>query len=501
MDIFFFFQGPLPVKEQTLESVMSSNRAKRHYFGDGEEDYVDDACTYNVGIAKAVLKMISKSKFDKIIYAYDDFRDVKKVNDSVDAELENLCVELVPVHYSRDDDSDTILNNICMDPRAKDSFKEGNTVHIATNSGIRSNVMFFSTFTQILGCRKVTTKLYYGASDEIKDSEGKPIGDKVKNITDTNKYYEILRGIELFTETGNPEKLISSFSDKKNEKLGELFTLMTRFYENIQVCRRVENNGLLDTYKLLISKLNELKDDAELPVTLKLLLPSIERSFVDRQVKKGDVEDIELIHIIKWCLKNKLIAQAYFILHVELTAFLMERNILVNKFPGKEDIKKLMGDLYDDYYYKYYKDPKSFPVDNMDTIIKSYVTYISKKKYTDDKQILKKFGFEFSDYQICKKAIMLCTLVRRIRNSMAHSNNYDIIEDYKCLIQTIDVYNKEYKSRISDSNRDGIYTMVIKSNDGGKVKSIPASSEDFYDICEYLLNKILVDIKELCKNI
>lgn len=502
MNIFFFFQGPVPVdkkKEQTLESVMNSNRAKRHYFGDGENDYVDGACTYNVGIAKAVLKMIKKSKFDNIIYAYDDFRDVEEVNKAVDEELGELCKDLVPVHYSKDDDSDTILKSICMDQGANDSFKEGNTVYIASNSGIRSNVMFFSTFSQILDCRKVTTELYYESNGEVKDSSGKSIGDKVKNITDTNKYYEILRGIELFTETGNPTKLINSFRDNKNEKLNELFALMTRFYENIQVCRRVENNGLLDTYKLLKSKLNELKDDAKLPVTLKLLLPSIERSFVDRQVKRGGVEDIELIHIIKWCLKNKLIAQAYFILNVELVSFLMEKNILKNNFPNKERIKQVIGDSFKETHYKYYKSPKSLPVDNMDIIMKSYVAYISE--HENEGQILQKFGFEFSDYQICNKAIMICTLVRRIRNSMAHSNNYDIIEDYKCLIPMIDVYNKDYVSRNSYLNRKGIYTMIKKIANGSEEKSIPASSEDFYDICEYFLNKILVDIKELCKNI
>ncbi|MBE6843589.1 MAG: hypothetical protein E7510_12290 [Ruminococcus sp.] len=476
MNIFFFFQSKIS------EDKMKDNKAeKKYYYGKKENEFVKNCSTYNSGMVKSVSKLIN-AKFDKVICAYDGFEGYEIVNDAVEKDLTSndavvTSENMIKVLYKKEDSSEEIISKICRG--SGNIFDEKSKVYIGTNGGNRNNMMFFLTFVEIMSCRGVETRLFYA---ECKDND-----EEIVEISKNNNFYGLLRSVELFTEVGNPIKLIEYYKDNNNEDLKSLFEYMKKFYYSIQVCRRVSEKGLLDTYRDLIKHIEDINqkyvinngltgddnsDSDKIPTELKLLIPHIKSRFV-----KEDIEGKELIHIIQWCLDNNNITLGYFIFDVELVKFLMEKNFLTNKFLNTDKLCNI-------------DKKKNNSDDKFEKMVELIKGCSSKLKCNPDgkfssenKGILEKYGFGNDDYQKNYKIVSICTITRRIRNSIAHSKDYDVL------------YNKQFlKDLIKSYEKRGPKLLTGKKNG---FDTLEANHQDYFTIIKNLLSYMLDDIKEM----
>ncbi len=346
--------------------------------------------------------------------------------------------------YSNNDSADEILKKII----GSCHFDIGDTVFIVANSGIRNNVMFFTTFTEILKSMGVTMRLIYAENANPQ---------RIIDVSANNKYFEVLRGVELFTETGNPQKLKRCYSD--SESLQKLFGHMEQFYKNIQVCKPVQGDGesVVKIYTDMMQEIDAIMAREDTDIIIKLLLPDIKRSFQpDKNI------DEPFLQILRWCSDKGNILSGYFILDAEFTQFLMDKKILSfkgswkNGLPTKDKLT---------YAYKFekdfnrYKDGKN-QITDVRTILHAFTKDTrcdnNSFDYHDKKSLEDKF---FNWYirtpntsekiVLLYKILMLHELARKIRNNMAHTELKNVIEkdEYSGLLIVADEINRKIISQ------------------------------------------------------
>ena len=141
-------------------------------------------------------KMVADCKMalDHIICVSDIGDDNKEF---LTAGLQDVMKDTPPItwiSHDRYDRSDIILKKIS----SEFEFQENDQLFILTNGGARNNVMFFSTFTQIMKVKGLDTRLIYITQETP---------EVIKDVSSDNRYFDVLRAVELFTQSGNPKQL------------------------------------------------------------------------------------------------------------------------------------------------------------------------------------------------------------------------------------------------------------------------------------------------------
>ena len=319
--------------------------------------------------------------------------------------------------------------------------------------------MFFSTFTQIIQDNGIDTKLIYITQDSP---------EIIKDVTANNKYFDVLRAVELFNKTGNPKGLKKYYEDDSDLKV--LLDLMESFYKNIQICKPVNNEtGIEKIYKGMLDQIDELMNK-DIDIIIKLLLPTIKSKFMPVE---GCNEPF--IQILKWCCNNDMILTGFFILDSEYKLYLYNKKVIQFKGfdkngtninltnPGSNAIKNLgycdgekNKKTKNKDKYKYYeeKDKNKYSVCiNGDTIryndclsiifryIVEQTRCVDCSKLNPDcpNDYFKKMKECLENWEVCLdtddrknlklyELILLQDFIRNLRNSMAHSDIKYIIK-------------------------------------------------------------------------
>lgn len=256
----------------------------------------------------------------------------KLLQDTLDYELNGFSdAHPAWAFFQKNDDADTILQRI----QEQAPLANGDTVYLAINGGVRHLVMFLSVFMEIMKAKGVKVKLIYVA-------DGKP--QEILDVTDENsRYFDILRGVELFTKTGNPQQLMNCYSGKYDT----LFKLMQQFYYGLQLCRPVSGEGMTATYQKMMKQLNDLESQENTDTVMKLMIPEIRRRFQPRGEQAKS-----FLQILTWCKENGMILQGYFIMTAEFSAYWSDWDLSQMDFIKAE---KTYVTAYDDLK-KYYAD-------------------------------------------------------------------------------------------------------------------------------------------------
>lgn len=528
--------------------------------------YVDDV-NYNTSIAEAVFHHININatddniiKFDKIINIYDNksmvsneitYEKLKKYvkDDICDAKIEINIDKLAKNQNLRKDyDYDILLGKLL----AAYDFKEGSKVYIATNGGQRDMMMFISTLAQILSHKGIESFMFYENIDGIVSQ---------KKVS----YYDLLRAVDLFIETGNPNKLSALY--KNESELNNLIKKMEMFYEKIQVCRKVDSKELYSTnpddsrpintpiqvvYRELISVIDEISKDEnskKIPSTLSLILPNIKRAFVNvewdeyREHNPGtwkysmlkNPEELDILNIVKWCHDNNLITIGYFIFRVEMMNFITKckgflnvdfldsrdlpnyQNIMNSNKNQDGDDENIDNSMLVSHMLRY-GDDKNDASERLDALIILYSAYIYEKFKNDKslleykrtemymaainrkkeikKESLEKFGFKFEENEVddVYNTIMRCNLIRRIRNTLAHSDNKSVAGGVNSYLDDIIL---EYDRRLKERKKEGVLSEKIDIESLYTMgKTIESGGEDYYKVCHVLLGFLYEDMYE-----
>lgn len=490
--ICFFFTPPT-INEYSYTRGNGKNDEKiketdkKYYFGNTDQEEVGSGFVhYTTAVACAANKKYGITHY---LGAYDKKEVISDIeNDLKDkSHAENICW----AEYNENMNSDEILKSIFSNIDLSDCSE----IIIAINSGIRNNVMFFSVISQIMSYRGINIRLLYVKPKSNDNNE------HIIDVTEQNKYFDVLRAVELFTETGNPKKLKEQYKDEK--ELDALFDYMDRFYKSIQVCRPVNNSensniSVLDIYDNMIKEIDRLiqnSENADIPVIMQFLLPEIKKRFAPDDNKDS------FLQIVEWCQNNGMITIAFFILDAEITRYIQNKKLLDVNYPkSRQKFPSPYNNWSNDYSGK-------GSASDLSILIQYSIRYMSfniKRNINESKKsVLNKFGIKFSDEALT--IIMIHELIRRTRNSMAHSDLFTGIlgtDDYCALttltnkyrneIKTVNLY-PENKSDIIKVSKNGetINSVLIK-----KGTEITITQENAYEKYESLLKCILNDLKK-----
>lgn len=473
--LFFFFT---PIK------TIIEDRKKHYHWNN--EDIGEGFVHYTTAVACAANKKYGITHY---LGAYDKEKVIPDIENDLKekSNAENICW----AEYNENMNSDEILKSIFSNIDLSDCSE----IVIAINSGIRNNVMFFSVISQIMSYRGINIRLLY-----VKKFDDN--NEHIIDVTEQNKYFDVLRAVELFTETGNPKKLKEQYKDEK--ELDTLFNYMDRFYKSIQVCRPVNNSensniSVLDIYDDMIKEIDRLiqnSENADIPVIMQFLLPEIKKRFAPDDNKDS------FLQIVEWCQNNGMITIAFFILDAEITRYIQEKKLLDVNYPESRQ-------KFPDPYNKWSNDYSGKgSASDLSILIQYSIRYMSfniKRNINESKKsVLNKFGIRFSDESLT--IIMIHELIRRTRNSMAHSDLFTGIlgtDDYCALttltnkyrneIKTVDLY-PENKSDIIKVSKNGetINSVLIK-----KARKLPLLRKMPMKSMKVCLNAYLMILKKL----
>lgn len=493
----------------------------------GERNYINCLCpnnetgfsgeyNYITAGARAIHDMLkSQNKdIDEIICVSDLGDENREYFESSFNKIFENDINLTLINYKSNDSSDIILTYIS----DKYTFSENDTIYILTNSGLRNNVMFFSTFTQIIQAKGVDTKLIYIDQGSPKDKT-----ETIKDVTSDNKYFDVLRAVEMFIQSGNPKKLKEIYAPTNNTTaLSELLGYMEKFYKNIQICKPVnDDSDIVQIYKDMLDEIDNLmKPDKDVDIIIRLLLPTIKSKFMPL----GEKYNEPFIQILQWCCNNDMVLTGFFILDAEYKNYLYGKKVI--KFeknektipitsPDADIISKISKQDRDNYFdgiqklsgelsHKSYNQcltvifrnivGRTLYIDctrlNPDYPNNSYFQRIKKCLkdweiclYPDDKKNLKLY-----------ELILLQDFIRNLRNSMAHSDIKSTIkykQNVRYFVQNKfnkenNIFNSKYKAKYDDITFDdiGIYD---------KLKFI---LEQSIKIIQENVKYILVEVKE-----
>ena len=447
------------------------------------------------------------------IICVSDIADDNK--DYLTTELNKVLEDSPPltwISHDRYDNSDIILQKIS----SQFVFSSNDTIYIITNGGARNNVMFFSTFTQIMKTKGLDTRLIYITQETP---------EIIKDVSSDNRYFDVLRAVELFTQSGNPKMLKDDKIYGNDQNLNKLLSYMEQFYQSIQICKTVNNasTGIVSIFKEMIEEIDHLMEKDGIDIIIRLLLPTIKSKFMPLGTDNPEY----FLQILQWCCNNDMVLVGFFILDAELKAYLYNDKKVIRfigfEQEGKsinltslksletikirekdlENYKKSLSEVNGEHYVRGYTEAL--------TIIFRYI--VSKTKYIDtsrlnpsnptsffDKFIKQLEAFDLNLYCQAEnnlkmyELILLQDFIRSLRNNMAHAENDFTIKGRTNLIGLV---RKKYKYR---ETQDGLfnYTYEDKYN-STNYPDIKFDDPEIYDKLIFILSTSIKIIQDSIK--
>ena len=517
----------------------------------GERNYINCLClnnetgfsgeyNYITAGARAIHDMLNTQNkdIDDIICVSDLGDENREYFKSSFNKIFKHDIKLTLINYTSNDSSDIILTYIS----DKYTFSETDTIYILTNSGLRNNVMFFSTFTQIIQAKGIDTKLIY-----IDQGSPKEKTETIKDVTSDNKYFDVLRAVEMFIQSGNPKKLKEIYATENDNKgttdLSKLLGFMEQFYKNIQICKPVnDDSDIVQIYEKMLDEIDNLmKKDKEVDIIIRLLLPTIKSKFMPL----GEKYNEPFIQILQWCCNNDMLLTGFFILDAEYKNYLYGKEVikfkefilddeyknqLINKnikidvekliinnqkifltSPDADIINKISNKDRDNYFEGIQKLSAELSRKNynqcLTVIFRNIVGntwYIDCTRLNPDypnNSYFQKIKKCLKDWEIClypdnKKnlklyeLILLQDFIRNLRNSMAHSDIKSTIKDKQ---------NVRYFVKNTFNKENNIFNSKYKAKNDEEYDDITFDDIGIYDKLKFILEQSIKIIQENVK--
>lgn len=499
--LFFFDVKDIEKKESDrtyINTLIKNNKSEFQ----GKYNYI------TAGIKAIHDKLSRKNKDINHIICVSDLGDKHKkyFNESFN-KIFKRDIDFTFINYEPNNNSEKILTSISNGYK----FQKNDTIYILTNSGLRSNVMFFSTFTQIIQTNDIDTKLIY--VKEQPNNENTKKTESITDVTEDNTYYDVLRAVNLFTQTGNP-KLLKEIKKYKNSPLSNLLDCMDNFYKNIQICKPVnDKNGIVNIYREMCEEIDRLMERDDIDIIIKLLLPTIKDKFMPLGVDC----DEPFFQILKWCYNNDMILTGFFIFDAEYKKYLHTKEVI--KFKGFDkngtniNLTNPNSDViqYLDESSKYKDSINNNPIRYnvcLSIIFRCIVNqtkdcdiYYSKSNtFSNINEYMKNWercqkrleNWEIDLYSDDKKnlklyeLILLQDFIRRLRNNMAHSDIEAVIEGKKNVISFVE---NKFDTDILSSNK-------YKGKDNKYYDDITFDDDKIYDKLKIILEQSIEIVKE-----
>lgn len=352
----------------------STNKSEEPYKYNVGKDEISAKCS-NEASFKYAVKLVEQEhqKIDKAVFICT--AGVKNLK--IHTYLKNITEELTDCEFFKIDTEDdlNIYNDIS---EILKYIEKDDNLYIDMTGGPRMAtvpIMLICNYLQRRG-NIIKAEIY---ANKLSDR----VSGEIKNSMEEQRVMKLIDGIEEFATSARVNTLMSDqvFGNSKNEKINSLLSCMKNFSESIMLGKTGE---LDDDMQKLTEAMDNLKNDNDsdaFVILFKSMLPTIKEKFFS-----GDSNEINSLHLIKWCLDNGLLQQALVLCVEKIPDVLINNKIVECSGEPKSDYNPLYGNknsvlIYSDLLEvtDIYKDldrvmKKIKSADNKDTAIEQQIS-------------------------------------------------------------------------------------------------------------------------------
>lgn len=309
----------------------SANKSKTDYKYNVGKDEISAKCS-NEASFKYAIKLVEQEhqKIDKAVFICTS--EVK--NREIHTYLKNITKELTDCEFFEIDTEDdlNIYNDIS---EILKYIEKDDNLYIDMTGGPRMAavpIMLICNYLQRRG-NIIKAEIYSNILSDKSSGE-------IKNSMEEQRVMKLIDGIEEFATSARVNTLLSDqvFGNSKNEKINALLSCMKNFSESIMMGKTGE---LDDNMQRLTTAMDNLKNDNDsdaFVLLFKSMLPTIKEKFFS-----GDSNEINSLHLIKWCLDNGMLQQALVLCVEKIPDVLINNKIVEYNGKIKDDYSPLYG--------------------------------------------------------------------------------------------------------------------------------------------------------------
>lgn len=318
---------------------------KYEYKDEGEKEYTIEAIQTNEAATKFYIEWLRNRNehLDKIVYlASEEVRVNKRIIEkgdktfwTINEETENGItteeyykniiqdfagndkLEFIAVDYG----SDGITSSL--DEIAK-NLEEGDVVYLDTTGGKRDYGNSLQLLVKFLNYKGVTVKMPLYCDMNFQSGVG------AIKIVDTYDLLEVLDGVNQFVTTGQSNILQNVFQKGNYTSIKKILENMNEFTDYISLCKVDEIDTVL---RDLAAQLNNFvikeSDDIKLVIFNHMIEIIRKKFFID--------DNNDVLSVIKWCLANNLIQQAFTLCCEKIPKYLFDKKMF--EYTGKCEYK------------------------------------------------------------------------------------------------------------------------------------------------------------------
>lgn len=317
---------------------------KNVYIGYASVSNLDKDYKYNVGKDEISAKFSNEASFKYAVkLAEQDHQKIDKAvfictsgvkNGKVYPYLKNITKELTDCEFFEIDTEDdlNIYNDIS---EILKYIEKDDNLYIDMTGGPRMAavpIMLICNYLQRRG-NIIKAEIYSNILSDKSPGE-------IKNSMEEQRVMKLIDGIEEFATSARVNTLMSDqvFGNSENEKINALLSCMKNFSESIMMGK---TGKLDDNMQKLTTAMDNLKNDNDsdaFVILFKSMLPTIKEKFFS-----GDSNEINSLHLIKWCLDNGLLQQALVLCVEKIPDVLINNKIVEYNGKIKDDYSPLYG--------------------------------------------------------------------------------------------------------------------------------------------------------------
>ena len=321
------------------------------------------------GIGKIIALVSKKTREDK----NKDYND-KTAIEYYESIVRQFFPEQIVERVNLDDDNEQereiseILNDVC------NQIDQNDIVYLDCAGGKRTTSNLLQLLIKLLKYKGIENphSLYADIN-----------GDNYK-VTDTSSFQKMTNLADAFNEfmtSGRTKQLNECFSEPTIPEVKNLLEAMTEFSDKIQLGNIESLDDSVNKLKTAINELENTETSRDIKIViLKQLLPVIKEKLIGT-----NIDTIDYIKIIQWCLNNMLIQQALTIYVEKLPVYLFEHSFI--KYNGAQNTNANVSSYTDwrtDYFYKEMLNIKEHLVEEMN----AYFTEGKQPVHTECKRLV-----------------------------------------------------------------------------------------------------------------
>lgn len=272
----------------------------------------------SVGRILAVATKEAKESYDnicKVLKEYSEEKNIAIPEPEMIETTENTIAETIQ----------EISNKISTDDE----------VYIDTTGGFRNSSYLIMGAVRVLEYSDIKVKKAVYSNHQK---------EKIEDITDLYRMFDLINAANTFTSVGNSYELEEYFKDTDNATVKSTIEAMNKFSDEITLCRTSKLNDVIKELNNCLEELSGVQSDSKDIILFKSLSEAIRSKF------NIHGERISYPDVVEWCVHNRLIQQAVTIYVEKMPEYFYNKKLYTVSDSIKKQVENKKSTF--DYYYE-----------------------------------------------------------------------------------------------------------------------------------------------------